>query len=142
MAAATADRNTQRREGDLFSYPVAADAVIPAGVIVGLNAGGFAGSAVEASVGVLGRSEEAVNNTGGANGAINIEVRKGRFLFENDTVAPVTQAHVGQQAALLDNQTVAAPGGDGPNAGRIEAVSAGGVWVDTRDISITEAPAA
>ena len=138
MAAATEDRNTSKRLGDLFSYLVGADEVIPAGVIVGADANGFAENAVAGSASVLGRSEEAVTNLDGANGDQTIEVLKGRFLFENDGVNPVVQADVGQQATLVDNQTVATPGGAGPNAGRIESVSTAGVWVDMRDIALIE----
>lgn len=130
MSATTADRNTSTKGTDLFNYPVSADAVIPMGVFVGGSATGYAEDATDDSVVILGIAQERVVNTGGANGDLDITVRRGRAFMANSTTAPVTQAHVGQVVHAEDNQTVSRPGTSGPVAGVVESASADGVWID------------
>lgn len=130
MSATTTDRNTATKTGDLFSYPVAADEVIPLGVLVGGSASGYAEDATADSAVILGISQERVVNTGGANGDLDITTRRGRAFLENSTTNPVTQAHIGQIVHAEDNQTVSAPGTAGPAVGTVESASADGVWVD------------
>lgn len=130
MSATTADRNTSTKDTNLFSFPVEADAVIPKGALVGGNSSGYAEDASSASLVILGVAEERVVNTGGANGDLDITVRRGRVFLENSTTSPVTQAHVGQVVHAQDNQTVSAPGTSGPAVGVVESASSSGVWVD------------
>jgi hypothetical protein len=88
------DRNTPMKDGELISVPVAANAVIYAGALVAVNAAGFAvPGSVATTLTYLGCAEEPVNNTGGANGARSVEVRRGKaFLFRNHGADLVAQA--------------------------------------------------
>jgi hypothetical protein len=115
-------------------YPVAAGAVVHLGALVVLN-GGYLEPGSEA-VGLIaaGRAQQAADNTGGADGDLQVEVRRGVFLWENSAGADeIVQADVGLDAYIVDDQTVAKTDGGGTRsvAGRIMAVDAEGVWVET-----------
>lgn len=133
MSATTQDRNTAMRETELVAVPVAANAIIPAGVIVAANATGFGtNGTTSATLTYLGRSEEPVDNTGGADGAKTILVRRGKaFKWANLGTDPVTQASFGKACYIADNQTVAATSGSNTRsvAGTVLGVEADGVWV-------------
>lgn len=133
MTATTKDRNTPLMDGELIAVPMAANAVIPAGVIVVANATGFAANGSTATgLTYLGRSDQAVDNTGGTDGALQILVRRGKaFLWENHATDPVTQASLGKVCYIADNQTVAATSATNTRsqAGTVIGVSADGVWV-------------
>jgi hypothetical protein len=132
--ALAADRNTPMKEGEILPYLVAANAVIFAGGLVVANAGGFAAPGSTAvGLAALGRAEEAVDNTGGANGAKTVRVRRGQvFKFANSGVDPVLQAGVGRLCYIVDDEMVAATDGGGTRsaAGIVAAVDASGVWVE------------
>ena len=134
MTATATDRNTPYRDTDLLAVPVAANAVIPAGVIAAANATGFATNGVtSATLTALGRSEETVDNTGGADGAKVIIVRRNKaFKFANLAGDLVTQASLGKPCYIADNQTVAATHGGNTRsvAGTVVGVEADGVWVE------------
>lgn len=134
MTATTSDRNTPYRDADLLAVPVAANAVIPAGVIVAANATGFAtNGATATTLTALGRSEDAVDNTGGADGAKALVVRRNKaFKFANLAGDAVTQASLGKACYIADNQTVAATNGTNTRsvAGTVLGVEADGVWVE------------
>lgn len=134
MTAATADRNTPRREKGLLNVPVAAGVIVRNGLIACVNDDGFA---VEGSTALgliyLGRFEETVNNTGGQNGDVSVTVRTNEaFLYENSSADPVTQAAFGSTCYIEDNQTLAATDGTGTRskAGRVAGISNEGVWVE------------
>ncbi len=133
MSATTLDRNTSMRATEVLAVPVAANARIRAGVIVVANASGFA---VEGSTATgltyLGRAEEAVDNTGGSDGAVLVSVRRGKqFKWANDGSDPVTQASLGKTAYIVDNQTVAKTNGSSTRsaAGIVFGVDSDGVWI-------------
>ncbi|PVX80047.1 hypothetical protein [Paraburkholderia unamae] len=133
MTATTADRNTPLKDGEIVAVPVAANAVIRAGVLVCADANGNAieGKTAEGLT-YLGRSEVSVDNTGGAAGAISVYVRRGLlFQWANAADDPVTQASFGKLCYVEDNQTVAATNGTNTRsaAGLVFGVDAGGVWV-------------
>lgn len=133
MTATTKDRNTAMKDGELIGVPVAAGANIPAGVIAVANATGFATNGATAlSLTYLGRSEEAIDNTGGADGAVTIQVRRGKaFKFDNHATDPVTQASLGKACYIADNQTVAATSATNTRsaAGIVLGVDSDGVWI-------------
>ena len=133
MSATMQDRNTALRETELVAVPVAANAVIPAGVIVAANATGFGtNGATSATLTYLGRSEEPVDNRGGADGAKTSLVRRGKaYKWANLGADPVTQASFGKACYIADNQTVAATSGSNTRsvAGTLLGVEADGVWV-------------
>lgn len=128
---------TDERLGEIDYYPVAAATKIPAGVLVGLNAGGAAVSASDAvSIRVIGRAEETVDNTSGAAGDLSVNVKRGVFKFANSAAHAITAAMVRKMSYVEDNQTVASTSTYLSPAGTIRGVDAdGGVWIDTRSVS-------
>jgi len=123
------DRNTPWREGDFMVVPVAANAVIYAGGITIEDAGYAKAGAIVAGASALGRSEEAVDNTGGSDGDKTVKVRRGVFQFANSSGNPVAQAHVGGNCYVEDDETVSSLA-TSPVAGKVIEVDDDGVWVD------------
>lgn len=134
MSALTADRNTPMMDGGSIAVPVAANAVIHAGALVVANATGYAAPGSTATtLTYLGRAEEAVDNTGGANGAKTVLVRRRQaFKFANLAADLVTQAELGKACYIADDQTVAKTDGTGTRsaAGKVLGVESDGVWVE------------
>jgi hypothetical protein len=78
-------------------HPVAANAVIETGGLVALNAAGFALPAADGVAGhVVGRAQEAADNTGGANGDLVVSPKRGIFGCANSATAPVDIVDIGQ----------------------------------------------
>jgi len=131
--ALTQDRNTPMKDNGLVTIPVAAGVRIHAGAIIVANATGFAAPGTTAlNLIYEGRAEEAVDNTGGADGAVTVKVRTGkRFKFKNLAADPVTQASQGKVAYIVDDETVAATNGAGTRsaAGIVTNVDADGIWI-------------
>lgn len=134
MAALTAPRNTPRSQGGLRSIPLLANAKVFAGGMVQVAAStfGVAATAVAANV-TVGRAEESVDNTGGANGAKSVKVRRGIYQYANSAAGDlITRAHIGKPVYVVDDQTVAATDNAAarPKAGICFDVDAQGVWVE------------
>lgn len=109
MAALAANR-TFKRAGTvrrLTKVPVAANAVFWLGAIVAINASGYAVPASDtAALKVLGVCwATPANNTGGANGAVFIDVAEGDFEMSNAAGA-VTQASLFKGVYVADDQSV------------------------------------
>lgn len=134
MPALTQDRNTLRREGQQIEPPVAANARIFAGAMVAINAAGFAVPAsVSATLKSAGVAEARADNTGGANGAIRVHLRKGPHRVGNSSAADaITLAELGTDCFLVDDQTVAKTSATNTRsvAGKVFDVDADGVWVN------------
>jgi len=132
MSAMTTDRNTQRRDGVQFAFPVAGATLIPLGIMVQLAAG-LAVNAVSTAANVtVGVSEQCADNSDGSDGDIVVPIRKGCYRFNNSASADlITLAQVGSNCYVVDNQTVAKTNNSGarPVAGLIVDVDAVGVWV-------------
>lgn len=133
MAALTQDRDTQRRDGDLFEFPVKANAKLYVGALAAIDATGNAvPGAVATTLKSVGRVEERADNTGGADGAIRVKVRRGVFRYANSAAGDlIALADVGANCFIVDDQTVAKTNGTNTRsvAGVIRDVDAGGVWV-------------
>lgn len=130
MSALTSDRNTPRRDGEFYEYPVAAGAVIHAGGLTALNSAGLAIAASDsAGLKVVGRAEISADNTGGANSAIYVRVRKGVFGYEKATTNTPAQADVGADVYVTDDQTVATASTSSIKAGTLMAVDALLAWI-------------
>ncbi|GAB2182669.1 hypothetical protein DLREEDagrD3_28920 [Denitratisoma sp. agr-D3] len=131
--ALTQDRNTPHKDGELIDVPVAANAVIHAGAQVAANATGYAApGSVSTTLTYLGCAEEAVDNTGGADGAKSVRIRRGKaFKFKNHGADPVTQASLGKVCYIVDDETVAASNGTNTRSasGKVIGVESDGVWV-------------
>lgn len=143
MSALTSDRSTPERDGRFVSQPVAANVVIHAGGLVALGATGFAHAGVFAATdSVYGRAEQAVDNTGGADGAISVTVgRHQAYGLDISTADPVTQADVGKIVFAQDDITICRTDGSNsaatppvaasrPHAGKLVAVDASNAWVE------------
>lgn len=128
------DRNTPFKQTGSLPVPVAAGAVIHAGALVVANAAGYGAPGSTANnLTYLGRADEHVDNTGGADGAKTVIVRRGvAFRWANSGTDPVTQAELGKAVYIVDDETVAKTDGGGTRsaAGKVVQVEAGGVWVE------------
>lgn len=134
MPAATHDRNTRRRGSDVRTLTVAADTVIPAGVIAAVNAAGhLVNAGTPGAVRVVGYTQSRADNAGGVAGALMHPAWRGvAGPFATGAGADqVGAADVGALCYVIDNQTVArVDGGTGRlDAGRVWAVEDGGVYV-------------
>ena len=136
MAALTKDRRTPSRAGDLITVPAAAAAKLFAGSLAARKAAGYAAPAsTAANLVALGRVEELADNSSGADGAINVTIRRGVFRWANSSGGDeITGADIGNDCYIVDDQTVAKTHNSNARskAGRIVGVETGGVWVETR----------
>lgn len=132
--ALTSDRNTPYKDGELLPVPVAAGAECFAGGIAVADANGYAAPGSTATgLTYLGRFDEYVDNTGGADGDKTVNVRRGKaFRWSNSGSDPVAQANFGQTCYIEDDETVAATDGTGTRsaAGIVVGVDSDGVWVE------------
>ena len=131
--ALTKDRNTPRRPGEVIAVAVAAGAHIYGGSIVAAKAAGYAApAAAAAGLLCLGRAEEEVDNTSGADGAVKVLVRRGVFKWDNSAGADaITGADIGRTCYMVDDETVAKTHAVATRsaAGTVVAVDSTGVWV-------------
>ncbi|KAF1366536.1 hypothetical protein [Yokenella regensburgei] len=139
------DFNAPYRDGELTPVPVAKGELIPAGVIVCINASGYAVGG-QAATGLIyaGRAEERADNSAGDNGSIAVLVRRKKaFRWLND--GTITQAMLGQRVFVLDNRTLTGTDGSSPasddgktpavdashsKAGTVILIESDGVWVE------------
>jgi len=132
MTVLAADRNTQRRDGDAVNLPVAASVKIFGGALVATDANGrVTPGAVATTLKGAGRAEALADNSSGAAGAINVQVRKGVFKFANSPGDAIAAADIGNDCYIEDDQTVSKTDGTATRsvAGKIFAVDSDGVWV-------------
>lgn len=135
MAALTADRNTPEIAGRQLVLGLAASVKIYAGALVARDASGYAtpGATATTILGI-GRAAEQVDNSSGSAGAKSIRIDKGIFKFANSGTDAVTDASIGGNCYIVDDQTVAATSGTSTRsvAGKVVKVDSDGVWVDLR----------
>ena len=133
MVAATKERNTVKRIGDNGSIGAGATQKIWQGTIVCRNATGFGAKGITATtLASLGVAQSTVDNTAGADGAVNVPFATGLYKFANQAGDLVTAAMAGLDCFIVDDQTVAATNGGATRsiAGKVESLDAdGGVWV-------------
>lgn len=134
MPPLTEDRNTPIRDGEVITPPVAAGAVCYAGGIAVANATGFAEpGSTDTGLTFLGRFDEHVDNSGGADGDVQVRVRRNKaFKWANDGGDPVGQDSLGTTVYIVDDETVAATDGTGTRsaAGIAVQIDTDGVWVE------------
>lgn len=130
----TQDRMTPSRDAEVMPFAMAAGANIHLGALVAVNASGFLVAGTEATgLTYIGRADEHVDNTGGADGDEVALVRRGKaFRWNNSDADPVGQSLVGKTCYILDDETVAATDATGTRsaAGTVLAVESAGVWVE------------
>jgi len=134
MANLTADRNTAAKTlGRRISLKVKAATKIFAGSIVAVEAAtGFAVPAGDV-VGhqVVGRAEEQVDNSAGANGDKEVRVSKGVFKWVNNGSA-VVQATIGDSVMAADDNSVKPTSTNSIAVGTCDSIDPdGGIWVAT-----------
>lgn len=136
MTVATTERLISDQKGsrsvlDEYEIDVAANVKLLAGTIAVLDGGYVAPGTTKLGLIALGRVEQTVDNTGGAAGAMKVRVRAGCFYFANSaSTDALTQADVGSDCYIVDNQTVArTSGGTRSRCGVVVEVDSGGVWV-------------
>lgn len=110
MAALTADNpNSVATERTTLNPPLAANAQLFQGAMVQIVlATGLAVNATKNTTTVtVGFARKGVSNVGGLAGAVRGDVDMGKcLLVDNDTVAPVTWAHLHQPCFVVNNNTV------------------------------------
>lgn len=130
MTALTTPRNTQKRIGEVFDFPIkAATACIQGGLAV-LDAGYAAPGCTATGLIAVGLFVESA--TALAAGDAIARVERGIFKFANSTAGDlIAQANVGADCYIVDDQTVALTDGGATRsrAGQVVAVDIDGVWV-------------
>ena len=117
--ALDAGRNTvEIADGKTLVLPVKAATKIYEGGIVMVDGGFAVAGQKAANLITAGRAEEYVDNTG-ADGDVTIKVRRGVFMYENDTTNPVTESDVLKDCYVLDDETVTILDIDASKAGKI-----------------------
>jgi hypothetical protein len=106
MAATTTARESKRKDGAIIAYPMAA-VKIPKGVLVNINAAGYATNATDAAGETFaGVAYETVDNSAGSPGDQAVRVQTtGTFTFV-DGGGNGAQTDVGVAFNIVDNQTV------------------------------------
>lgn len=128
----TAGRNTvEIQDGKTLVLPVKAGTKVYDGSLVALDATGYAVPG-DTAVGLIaaGRAEEFVDNTGGADGALTVKVRRGVFKFDNDETDPVTAQDIMKDCYILDDETVTMLAVGTSIAGKVIGINNGEVLVE------------
>ncbi|VAX21117.1 hypothetical protein MNBD_NITROSPINAE02-505 [hydrothermal vent metagenome] len=105
MANLVADRKSIRKDGTLFSHPVAAAATLYAGALVNLDSTGYAiPAADDASHTFAGKADTRADNLAGADGDERVEGhREGVFEY---SASGMTQSSVNDDAYVVDDNTI------------------------------------
>ena len=131
--ALSKDKGTLQKGGNLLGLALAAGAVIHGGAIVVIDAGYANKATSKTGLKFAGIAEEAVDNTGGGNGAKSVEVRRERLFFAKNSLGdPIAQVDLFNQCYLEDDETVAKTNGGNTRslAGRIMQIDSNGIWVE------------
>lgn len=134
MAALTAERDTPRRDGVDYEFPVAASSKLFKGGMVMINASSLAvkGAAATGQK-CVGIAKETADNSAGSASAINVKVARGVYRFGNSADSDlIALTDIGADCYIVDDQTVAKTNGSSSRsvAGKIRSVDATGVWVE------------
>lgn len=120
------------RPGKTLSLKVAAAVKILAGVLVAVNASGYAVPASDTEgLKVIGKAYVTVDNSAGSAGDASVIVERGTFRFANSTTHALAQANIGGFAYVEDDAVVAGETTNGVIAGIVLEIEDCGVWVDT-----------
>lgn len=134
MSSLFADRQTPKRSGRDFSFPVAGATLIWAGSIVAINANGYATKgATSTTLKAVGVAINRADNSAGADGAESVSVERSVWRMANSASGDlITLADIGSLCYIVDDQTVAKTSGGGTRsiAGTVRDVDAIGVWVE------------
>lgn len=132
--ALSADRNTPLKDGKLIAVSVAANAKCYAGGLAVANATGYgAPGSAALNLTYLGRFDENKDNTGGADGALNVMVRRKKvFKWKNSGTDAVDQSCLGKVCYIEDDETVSKTDDTGARSqcGIVVGIDSDGVWVE------------
>ncbi len=105
MANLAEDRKSIRKDGTLFSHPVAASTTLYAGALVNLDSTGYAiPSADDATHTFAGKADAQADNSSGADGDERVEGhREGVFEY---SATGMTQSNVNDDAYVVDDNTI------------------------------------
>lgn len=111
---------------------VKANTKVFAGSLVVQDAGFAAPGRTATTLVALGRAEDTVDNTGGADGALRVKIRRGVHGFKNLAGDPVVAADVGKDCFVVDDETVAKTSGGNTRsiAGKVFQIEGDTVFVD------------
>lgn len=126
------ERNTMKREVKLLILGVAASTKIEAGKMVAVNASGYAVEASDtAGLVVIGKADQTIDNSSGANGDLSVAVERGyAFLYKNSGTNAVTIASIGSNVVVEDDETVSTDTTNDIVAGKCMGLEGPtGVWV-------------
>ena len=106
MTALTEDLMMEYTEGVELDFPVVASDIIYGGGFVAVNAGGYANPGSD-TAGLIfqGVAVEQVDNSSGSNGDKDVTLKR-RGLFKAILDTAISQANVGDNVFLVDDQTV------------------------------------
>ena len=127
--AANAARES-RNLGSKREYQVAGSTTVYAGSLMMIKSDGYAAPAAASASnqGCVGVATEAVDNSGGADGALKVEIQEGEFLLAADSIA-ITSVNV-KCYADDDNTIDETQASNCPQAGVLtQVVSASQGWV-------------
>lgn len=131
--ALSRERNTTAVEAGLVrEIGIKANVKIWAGALV-VNDGGVAAPGRAATTLVaLGRAELTVDNTGGADNAVKVKIRRGIYAFKNKADDLVVAADVGKDCYIVDDETVAKTSGGATRsiAGKVFQIDGDQVFVE------------
>lgn len=127
-----AERKTPTRDGVKIALGVAANTKVEAGHMGAVNAAGYVVHAADAvGLKVMGRIEQTVDNTGGADGALSVEIlRRRAFKLKNSSASAVTVADIGGSVMAEDSFTVAHDTTNDIPMGTCIGLEPDGVWVE------------
>jgi hypothetical protein len=131
--ALTQDKKSEYKDGVEASYPVNEGSKIFAGALVAFDTNGdIIPGADTAGLVFAGVSLEYIDNSGGADGALNVLVRR-KGVYRMKSSSSLTKANVGNKVFLVDDQTVglAATTTNDVFCGVIaEFISSSEAWID------------
>jgi hypothetical protein len=129
-----ADRKTPLRDADLIVLGVAAATVLEAGKLGAVNAAGYVVPASNtAGLKVMGRIEQHVDNSAGADGDLQVEIRRRKaFKYKNSSGSAVTGADIGGRVMVENSETVAHAASNSIDAGKCLGIDPDGVWVEVQ----------
>lgn len=132
--ALTAERSTLKADYiqiSPVSWKVKGTTKIFKGSLVALNAGYAAPGATATGRIAVGRALKTVDNSAGADGALDVEVEEGIFKWANSGTDAVVAADVGATVWIEDDQTVSHTTTGKSAAGKVTRLDSDGVWVKT-----------
>ncbi|WP_339863207.1 hypothetical protein [Paremcibacter congregatus] len=132
MTALTKARDTKARAGRNIGLGVKSLAVIYAGSLVALDGAYAAPGRTALGLKGLGRAKATVDNSSGSDGDVTVEIERGVFLFANEATDLITNADIGSDAYIVDDETVARTSGTNTRsvAGKVHEVTPSGVYIE------------